>query len=379
MNPHFEPAGRAIVAVLLNSLWEAAVLAFAVWLVLRVVKNLNAATRCVVLSCALAAAVVLPIVTTLPLVTTASAPAISAPVRAPSTQTAAARTASAPATYAAASHAVAQEPAARPQIGVRLPARLHLAFPTLLAAILLALWGLGVVVLLVPLIASLFALERLKHDALPLPVAYREAMQRWNAAQKGSRDVRICVLDEIEVPIAIGLFDSMILLPKRVLDTMPQSDVDQIALHELAHLRRADDYINGLQRIVKAVFFFNPTMLWLSHQLDLEREVACDDWVLSQTGDDRPYAFCLTKLAEMTAWPHRPLAAPGAFVTRKSISVRVERLLRAGRDVRTGISLTAAGAMTAALVAVFFVLQSVAPSIAFTVPALPQPAISPAR
>src|SRR5581483_6829143 len=97
-----------------------------------------------------------------------------------------------------------------------------------------------------------------------------------------------------------------------------------------------------------------------------EREVACDDWVLHQTGDVRPYATCLTRMAEVTAWPHRALAAPGVFLTRRGLSVRVERLLRAGRNVRTSVSFGPAGAVAAALIVTFFVAQNVAPSFAFT-------------
>jgi uncharacterized protein YjbI with pentapeptide repeats len=219
--------------------------------------------------------------------------------------------------------------------------------------------------LLVKVIVSLVRLERLKRDSLPLPIEYRDRMSRWTLAQKGGRDVRICVSDKIEVPVAVGLFDAMILMPKHLLDELSQEEIDQISLHELAHLRRGDDWTNGLQRIVQALFFFNPAILWMAQQMDLEREVACDDWVLLQTKDVRPYAFCLTKMAEVTAWPHRALAAPGVFVTRKSLSIRVERLLRGGRDIRTSVTFAPATIVGATVVVLFFVLQSVAPSFAF--------------
>src|SRR6202035_3932415 len=122
---------------------------------------------------------------------------------------------------------------------------------------------------------------------------------------------------------------------------------------------------------IQAIFFFNPAVLFIAQQLDLEREVACDDWVLHQTGDVRPYATCLTRMAEVTAWPHRPLAAPGVFITRRGLSIRVERLLRAGRNIRTSVSFGPAGAVAAALIVLFFIAENVAPSFAFTLPAVP--------
>ena len=117
---------------------------------------------------------------------------------------------------------------------------------------------------------------------------------------------------------------------------------------------------------MEAILFFNPAVLYLARQLDLEREVACDDAVIDRGESVAPYATCLTKLAQSTAWPHRPLAAPGVFVTRRGISVRIERLLRAGRNVRTSIAPGPAGALAALLALAFFAMLNVAPSYAFT-------------
>ena len=357
----FDPAARFIVATLFNSLWEDALLALAVALVLRLAPNVNATTRYAVWIGALAAAIVLPALTTLPLVTTVSHRS-AAVVPAASTGASAAQPRTAASTHAMRSATPAEAPSA-PRF--RLPERFRFSVPPWRAVMLFAVWAFVALGLLVKVIVSLVRLERLKRDSLPLPIEYRDRMSRWAIAQKGGRDVRICVSDKIEVPVAVGLFDAMILMPKHLLDELSQEEIDQISLHELAHLRRGDDWTNGLQRLVQALFFFNPAILWMAQQLDLEREVACDDWVLLQTNDVRPYAFCLTKMAEVTAWPHRALAAPGVFVTRKSLSIRVERLLRGGRDIRTRVTFAPATIVGATVVVLFFVLQSVAPSFAF--------------
>ncbi|HET9095914.1 MAG TPA: pentapeptide repeat-containing protein, partial [Candidatus Baltobacteraceae bacterium] len=250
----------------------------------------------------------------------------------------------------------------------KLPERLRFSLPEYVALGLFAAWVLAAVLMLVRLFVNLWRLERLKRDALPLPVDYRERLSQWTLAEKGERDVRLCICDGIDVPVAVGLFDSMILIPQHLLDTLSADEIDQIMLHELGHLRRADDWTNGLQRVIQALFFFNPAVLYIAGQLDLEREVACDDWVLHQTKNVRPYATCLTKMAEVTAWPHRALAAPGVFVTRRGLSVRVERLLRAGRNIRTSVAFGPTGTIVAGLIVLFFVLQTVAPSFAFTLP-----------
>jgi uncharacterized protein YjbI with pentapeptide repeats/beta-lactamase regulating signal transducer with metallopeptidase domain len=362
----FEPAARITVATLFNSLWESAVLAIVVALVLRFVPNVNATTRYAAWCVALAGSLLLPLATAIPQIAVqkplAHMPAVSAQHTTVVPKTAAQKPVHVPPVRSAPVQKVAPKPS------FRLPERLHFALPQWLALAIFALWFAAAVLLLVRLALNLLKLERLKSDALPLPVEYRERLERWASADKGEREVRLCVCETIEVPVAVGLFDSMILIPRHLLESLSQSEVDQIILHELAHLRRADDWTNGLQRLIQALFFFNPAVLYIAQQLDLEREVACDDWVVNQTKEVRPYATCLTKMAEATAWPHRPLAAPGVFITRRGLSVRVERLLRAGRDARIGIAFGPTGAIAAALIVVFFVLQNVAPSFAFTVP-----------
>ncbi len=366
-----EPAARIAAATLFNSLWEGAILALAVWALLNYLPNINATTRYVAWCIALIAALVVPVVTAIPQVSVQSAPAFHNVTAAPQTTavTHSPKAALSKLVNTASQSDIAASASQPAVLAPSFPSRLRFALPQALALGIFAVWVAASLFLLMRLAFNLFKLEALKRDALPLSLDYREQLARWTLAEKGTRDVRLCVSEHIEVPVAVGLFDSMVLIPRHLLETLSEKEIDQITLHELAHLRRADDWTNGLQRIIQAIFFFNPAVLFMAQQLDLEREVACDDWVLHQTGDVRPYATCLTHMAEVTAWPHRALAAPGVFLTRRGLSVRVERLLRAGRNVRTSVSFGPAGAVAAALIVMFFVAQNVAPSFAFTLAA----------
>ncbi|MDQ6930865.1 MAG: M56 family metallopeptidase, partial [Candidatus Eremiobacteraeota bacterium] len=360
---HLESAARFVVAVMFNSIWEDAILVFAVWLLLRAIREVNASTRYFSWLVTMIAAVVLPVITTIP--QTTFQPAASA--QAAAHATVAARHDAVPqAGHRSNAHATGSAPRlVGPATGTpaavsrfRTPERLQLHVPSWLATLLFCAWILIAVFIAGRLAFDLYLLERLKRDSLPLPVAFRDTMEQWvEAAYGNARDVRICVSDRIEVPVAVGLFDSMILLPQHLLDELSAGELDRISLHELAHLHRRDDWTNSVQRFAQTVLFFNPAVRFIGSNLDLEREVACDDWVLSRTGDVRPYATCLTRLAELTAWPHRPLAAPGVFVTRKGISVRIERLLNKRRNSRVQVAYGVPAAVTGALVA-FFILAN---------------------
>lgn len=177
--------------------------------------------------------------------------------------------------------------------------------------------------------AGAVMLARLKRDALPLAPERRAAFPLWNAhaASARARRARLCVSDRVDVPVAVGLFDRMVLLPQHVLDDFEAGDVDRFVLHELTHLERRDDWTALAQRVVQIVQFFNPAVHLIARQLDLEREIACDDRVVDAVSDVRSYAAGLTRMAEATAWPHRSLPAPAIFVTRRQLSLRVEELL----------------------------------------------------
>lgn len=379
--PVFESIARVGVAILVNGIWQGALIAFITWAALRLFSNANASTRYAVWALALLAVVIVPVATSLSRVAVESS--VSHGDRAAESS---ARTRSVTAANGVAASSDARSPetktrtralsmisSSRAEATAGAQSGYHLVIPTLAAAAIFGLWALVAILVVARLAVALFALERLKRDALPLGMEYRDSMPRWKAALKGHRDVRLCVSDEIEVPIAVGLFDAMILLPAHLIASLEPSEIDQISLHELAHLLRSDDWTNGLQRFTLALLFFNPAVIFIARQLDIEREVACDDFVLEFIGSIKPYAFCLTKMAEMTAWPHRAMPAPGAFVTRKNISIRIERLLRTGRAIGSSIAPNVAATVVGTFVAIFFLLRTMTPSIAFTENVAAQP------
>lgn len=340
-----------LVTAIVNAIWQPALIASITWFALRISRCTNATTRHAVWTLALVASIVVPILSATSLVLPQAAletPATSAPA-----------------------HTAAKIPSpllspARTAPAVPVVHRVKIEVHPTVASIVAELWALIALAVLGRLAFSFFYLERLKRDALPLDVDRRHALSRWDRAEKGQRDVRICVSDEIRVPVAIGIFDAMILLPKDLVEELDPTDLDRILLHELAHVRRSDDWVNLLERVAMALLFFSPGMYFIARQMDLEREVACDDWVLAQAAENASYARCLARIVEMTQWPYRPLAAPGVFVTRRSMSIRIERLLARGRDVRVRLALVPSLVSAVAIVAIVLAGGFVSPTIAYT-------------
>lgn len=145
------------------------------------------------------------------------------------------------------------------------------------------------------------------------------------------RNIQLAVSDIVRVPAAIGLVKPAVVLPAWALDELSPAELNTILLHEFAHLRRWDDWTNLAQKILRALFFFHPAIWWIENRLSLEREMACDDLVLTQTANPRAYAECLVSLAEKN-FLHRGIALAQAAVGRmRHTSQRILQILDARR------------------------------------------------
>jgi hypothetical protein len=144
------------------------------------------------------------------------------------------------------------------------------------------------------------------------------------------------------------------------LSQLSTAEIKVILLHELAHLRRFDDWTNLAQKIVKAVFFFHPAVWWIENRLTLEREMACDDMVLAQTASPRAYASSLISFAEKLQTA-RGLALAQTLVSRMChMTLRVAQILDAKRPTRTALWTPVLG-LSAGMLAFVFVAAPYAP------------------
>ncbi len=149
--------------------------------------------------------------------------------------------------------------------------------------------------------------------------------------QPGLRNATLCTSQEIDQPCVIGFFSPRILIPVWLLDSASPSELEQIVLHESAHLRRFDDWTNLAQKLAFACFPLNPVLLWIERRLCAEREIACDESVVRATNSPRDYATCLTNLAEQRL-ARRTLGLSGAlslgaWERRSQLASRVESIL----------------------------------------------------
>jgi beta-lactamase regulating signal transducer with metallopeptidase domain len=200
--------------------------------------------------------------------------------------------------------------------------------------------------------------------------------------------IRVLASAEARVPMAAGFVHRAIVFPQPVLNELSSQEFEQVLCHEMAHLRRWDDWTQLAHAIAQAALFFNPAIYWIGRRLKIEREMACDDWVVTATGEARPYAACLTHLHELTRRRTAPQLAPGATSgTRWHLRTRVEALLQPDRNrmprfSRSGwmaaCALVSAALVVAARTTPLVGVQEIPlPAMAFTNPSAPAaPALS---
>jgi hypothetical protein len=188
-----------------------------------------------------------------------------------------------------------------------------------------AVWVLLSAIRAVGLGLSAFRLRQIWKRATPVVCGFEAGLLHEG---NGRRTVEICTSADVDCPSVIGFFSPRVLIPGEMFERLTATELEQIVLHEVGHLRRGDDWINLLQKIGLVVFPMNPALLWIERRLCFERELACDDGVLRLTKAPKAYATCLTTLAEHRLVRRGLSLSLGAWERQSELSRRVYSILR---------------------------------------------------
>ena len=241
---------------------------------------------------------------------------------------------------------------------------------------LLVVWISCSLLLLARLVLSYAVLHRRSSRASDAPPEWSARVQRWTTR----KHVRLGLSDEIGIPMATGQYRPTILIPRKLAKQINDDDLEQIGLHEATHLARRDDWMLCLQRIIEAFFALHPLVRWITRQIDLEREIACDDVVAGSTQSARRCADCLTRMVTLCGGVRAPLAAAGVTESQLHLSRRVAVLLDGSRVIRPRMYRVRAAVIAVSVVCITGMLVKTPRLIAFenptvisTAPATVQP------
>jgi hypothetical protein len=104
-------------------------------------------------------------------------------------------------------------------------------------------------------------------------------------------------------------------------------EIEMVLLHELAHVRRWDNLLNLVQRIIESLLFFHPAVWLVSNWVRREREACCDALVIERT--NRPHAYAELLVALAAQMPRSVLFHPAASSAMAAgpLRSRIRRIL----------------------------------------------------
>jgi beta-lactamase regulating signal transducer with metallopeptidase domain len=208
-------------------------------------------------------------------------------------------------------------------------------------------WAAIASMMLVRLSLSLWHIHSLRCGSQKVDVTDLDPELQSAWAEASSRNVELRASDKMRVPAALGFVRPAVIVPTWTLRELPTAELRIILLHELAHIRRWDDWTNLAQKLVKVLFFFHPAVWWIESHLSLEREMACDDVVLAQTTNPKAYARSLLTLAERVGLGKSVALAQAALGRAHQTAQRIRQILDSNRPKATGIWKPAMGLVTA--------------------------------
>jgi len=178
---------------------------------------------------------------------------------------------------------------------------------------------------------------------MPLPDKLKshveELLEKFGLGRFGA----VWVVDGIGQPFVWGLVRGGIYLPANFTGSGSIESCRVIIAHELSHVLRFDAFVNLLQIIAQAIFWFHPFVWWSNKKIRAEREKCCDEMAIARLNaqpKDYGAAIVNTLIAEHNSmFPVPSLAVAGSV---KNIEERIKTIMNPGKKFYKRPSIVAA-------------------------------------
>ncbi|MCI9176709.1 MAG: hypothetical protein HFH49_17660, partial [Lachnospiraceae bacterium] len=147
----------------------------------------------------------------------------------------------------------------------------------------------------------------------------------WVQSVPLKRKLKVRSLDLIGTPMTYGVLRPVILLPKGI-QWEDSRQMEFVLTHELIHVRRFDAVWKFFLLSAACIHWFNP-LVWLMQILaNRDLELACDEEVIEQFGQDsrKAYAMSLISLAERKG----SVASWGSGFSKDAMEERIAAIMR---------------------------------------------------
>jgi beta-lactamase regulating signal transducer with metallopeptidase domain len=221
------------------------------------------------------------------------------------------------------------------------------------------LWIIGTPITFALLATGIIGTKRLRRASRTIidgPIV--ERLASLASSLRITQRVGIAVCERIASPVLIGIVRPIILLPPAALSGWSPDEIEMVLLHELAHVRRWDNLVNLMQRLIESLLFFHPAVWLVSTWVRRERESCCDAFVVRRT--ERPHAYAELLVALAAQMPRSVLFHPAASSAMSAgpLKSRIRRILELEDDPMLisgkSLTLTFAAVLTTATLAMLY-------------------------
>lgn len=192
--------------------------------------------------------------------------------------------------------------------------------------LIVTIYLLGVLLLTLKLMGGYLYTQRLKHyRTTNLDSKYKLLSKKISKKLNIKQKVGLLESALVSVPVTLGHLKPVILFPIGTLTGLSYSQVEAIIAHELAHIKRADYLVNFLQSVLEILFFYHPAIWWISSIVREERENVCDDIALEVSEQPAELARALVYVGQFET--NQTSLAMSAIGNKNKLIRRVKRMM----------------------------------------------------
>jgi beta-lactamase regulating signal transducer with metallopeptidase domain len=169
--------------------------------------------------------------------------------------------------------------------------------------IIFAIWMIGFIIGVLRIGYEIFYLRRFRKGSHNHELSAN--LNRLKRSLNIKKRISLVTTTHTDVPFTFGFFKPIIVIPKWILSET-EDQQNNILLHELIHIKRADYLTNIILQFAHAIHWFNPLIWRISSEVRLSCEISCDTLVLSKGTNSINYAKQLLHVANLVHYHGQP-------------------------------------------------------------------------
>lgn len=173
-----------------------------------------------------------------------------------------------------------------------------------------------------------------------------------------TREVDVLVQSRLQSPALFTGRKPLILLPEYA-QNLREESLLYILMHELAHWKRKDHWLNYLLLCLQVVYWFNPMVWLLFHAIRNDMEVLNDEYVLKEIGMEHQKRYSYS-LVEVLAHANHISGVPKLLCMvdgKKNVERRIKMMKQGGYFQKNRKSIAIMGGVMILTLAILFLTQ----------------------